>query len=243
MKAFLVLLLVLVASSEAFSQTRIFTHSGSVYSGWMQYEDAQSVRMITSDSQVVSLTRDKIAKIEYAQAMTSIEYKPGDAIPGHITSPPPPVEPASTSSSQQGYSHGYDYRPINPAIQAPQPIDVFILGAALGTPSGLMLESGVYSGKWSVRASGMYLGSMFGGQLNVGYALKKSERYDIFLGIEAGISEIGLEDEILRWNYIGPYGELNMHGFFLEVGLSVGSGSFPSPQLMGQVGYIVELEL
>jgi hypothetical protein len=238
MKALLVLLLVLVASSEASAQTRIYTNSGSVYSGWMQYEDAQSVRMITSDSQTVTLTRDKISKIEYGQAMTSIELKPGDAIPGNITAPPP-----QTASSEPNYSYGFDYHPIDPQAPKRETPNVFMLGAAFGTPSGLLLESGVYSGKWSVRGSGMYLGSMSGVQVNLGYALKKSERYDIFMGIAAGTSKFLFEDELIRWTYIGPYGELNMHGFFLEMGLSVGRGTYTSPQMMGQIGYILEFEI
>ncbi len=120
----------------------------------------------------------------------------------------------------------------------------FELGVNFGTPGGLNLAFGRWFGIAGARLSGMYLGDALAGvQGNIGFKLSDNSNRSHVLAAIFGTSQLkensGTYWQRSRsWTYIGAAYELNLHGFFLQAGLSVGSGDFSSPQLMLQLGYM-----
>lgn len=108
------------------------------------------------------------------------------------------------------------------------------LGVNFGTPGGLNLAAGYWFGTVGLRLSGMYLGDIAGVQGNVGFKLSDNSTHSHVLATVFGTSEI----ERKNWTYVGGVYELNLYGFFLPAGATIGSGDFPSPQLVFQIGYM-----
>ena len=124
-----------------------------------------------------------------------------------------------------------------------------IIGATFGTPAVGNIRVGVRSEKAAFHFSGGYWGEVFGFQLNPMLLLSKDEKTYHYLSALLGYSHLESEriyrigqytiiDEGLNWLYGGVGYVFNTRGFFLELGLSAGSGSFTSPQLMFQIGYV-----
>lgn len=124
------------------------------------------------------------------------------------------------------------------------------VGATIGTPAGLNIRFGFGNGKSAFHFSGGYWGNIIGLQINPMLALYSDERtFQYFSGM-IGTSHIGDSDLLYsgggyrvvsrpkNWTYLGLGYVLHSRGFLLEAGLSAGLGSFSSPQLMLQIGYV-----
>ncbi|HPI19980.1 MAG TPA: hypothetical protein PKY56_06375 [Candidatus Kapabacteria bacterium] len=119
-------------------------------------------------------------------------------------------------------------------------------GANFGTPAVFNIVLGFHSEKFGIRFSGMYLGSSYGIQASL--PLKFYESKDVYhaIALALGFSHIETEETVLyykytrarEWTYFSLSYNLNLYGFFLEGGLSVGDGSYSNPQLMFQIGYV-----
>ncbi|HRT68363.1 MAG TPA: hypothetical protein P5216_06450, partial [Bacteroidota bacterium] len=79
--------------------------------------------------------------------------------------------------------------------------------------------------------------SIFGFQIEALYNLKTSRHFEHNLGVGLGLMEIYYNEDNV-WGYLELLYNLNIYGFFLEAGMSIGSGSFTNPQLMFQFGYV-----
>jgi hypothetical protein len=117
------------------------------------------------------------------------------------------------------------------------------LGINAGTPAGLNLAIGYWFSSLGIRASGMIFGSrMGGGQLNLGLKLSDNTNRSHVLALVAGTSYSEREEIWFRrkvtWTYVGAAYELNLGGFFLQGGLTVGEGDFSNPQIIIQIGYM-----
>ncbi|PLX33274.1 MAG: hypothetical protein C0600_00735 [Ignavibacteria bacterium] len=124
------------------------------------------------------------------------------------------------------------------------------LGLNFGTPAGLNIAVGRWFGPLGARLSGMVYGSLLSGaQLNLG--VKLSDNHNRSHVLAATVGALSLEEEdaywspyygfssrTRSWTYIGAVYELNLHGFFLQAGLSVGDGDFSNPQILLQLGYM-----
>ncbi|MDO7086648.1 hypothetical protein WNY51_07540 [Pseudocolwellia sp. AS88] len=115
-------------------------------------------------------------------------------------------------------------------------------GVSLGTPAfanfviksdkfGLPLQ--LSGGYWGDRASGIEVGYSFyqnkdsffhSAQVITGYLHMEKNRY-----------------ENNRWSYVGVSTTFKNGGFFLEPGLTFGSGTYSNPQLMIQIGWLWDL--
>ncbi|PKL80874.1 MAG: hypothetical protein CVV25_02855 [Ignavibacteriae bacterium HGW-Ignavibacteriae-4] len=122
------------------------------------------------------------------------------------------------------------------------------IGAALGTPGGINLTGAIHSDKLVVRLSGMLLNTISGIQVDLGFKFSEVKQTYHALSLVAGMSKI--EDADLRgygysiyntWDYVGINYNMNSKGFLLGVGLSAGSGSYSSPQLLFQIGYSYQI--
>lgn len=116
-------------------------------------------------------------------------------------------------------------------------------GVTLGTPGGLNAVIGRWFGPFGLKLSGMYLGSLYGAQLE--FSAKLSENKVRTHAITGMLGTLHLDTkndfnltEHKNWDYFGLAYTLNVSGFYLQAGLSVGNGSFTSPQILFQIGYV-----
>lgn len=128
-----------------------------------------------------------------------------------------------------------------------------LFGITLGTPAGLQLVGGEYFNGFGIRASAGYLGKIYGAQINFVKNISKSQNFSSNLSVFAGYSHMEFRTTMTynglfyssvpivdHWTYGGLAFDLNWGGFFLEAGLSLGSGTFSNPQLGLQIGYVHE---
>lgn len=112
------------------------------------------------------------------------------------------------------------------------------LGVNLGTPAGFNLAIGKWLGRFGLRVSGGTLGKPVNGiQINLGYKLSDNTDRSHSLAFMGGNSQA----EARHWTYAGVAYNLNWGGFFLEVGLTGGSGSYTNPQAAIQIGYMYRM--
>ncbi len=123
------------------------------------------------------------------------------------------------------------------------------LGASLIMPGGLNIVVGHEHGRFGGRLSVGYIGSMGGIQGNFLVNLSRRKSFNHHLSIGFGSTYIDTKEYVQywgeittskTWTYVGGFYDLNYGGFFLETGLSIGSGDFSNPQLMLQLGYVYE---
>ena len=114
-------------------------------------------------------------------------------------------------------------------------------GVSLITPAGINF---VYEANLSfatITASGMHWGesddSAAGAQLGVSFYRRESDSRFRSLNLIAGTSR--LEDE--HWDYVGVEAMIAWDHFFLAPGLTRGSGTYSSPQLSLQLGWLWSL--
>ncbi len=120
-------------------------------------------------------------------------------------------------------------------------------GITIGTPAGLNITTSQYFGsKAGLRLTGAYFpsrcgGYLAGGQAGIIWKLKEegNSLYDV--AVVCGYTEIEYgrasgEDQI--WQYVGITGSYKWRSFFIEGGLSVGSGTYTNPQALLQIGLI-----
>ncbi len=115
-------------------------------------------------------------------------------------------------------------------------------GVSLGTPSlanfvvktdklGIpLLLSGGY---WGDKVSGIEAGFGF---------YQNNDSFFHSAQVITGYSAINRnEGNTKRWTYVGVSTTFKKGGFFIEPGLSVGSGTYSNPQLMIQIGWLWDL--
>jgi hypothetical protein len=118
------------------------------------------------------------------------------------------------------------------------------LGINFGTPAGLNIAAGYWFGIVGTRLSGMYLGSTISGiQANVGFKMSDNSNRSHVLAAVFGASHLILDEDSYfererNWTYVGAAYNLNLGGFFLEAGVTVGHGDYSSPQVVLQLGYM-----
>ena len=112
-----------------------------------------------------------------------------------------------------------------------------MFGITLLLPGGYNILGGYQFQTFGLRAE---LGCIpygdggYGGQVNFLLNLAKSKSFEANVSLAAGFSQMGNNN----FTYAGPCFDLNAGGFFIELGLGFGSGSFQSPQLLFQLGYV-----
>jgi hypothetical protein len=120
----------------------------------------------------------------------------------------------------------------------------WVLGGAFGSPGIANLVGGYYFNGWGVRVSGGMIPFSAGGvQIEVLKNLSSTQDFshNLHLGvgslfIDNGSSFWGYD----WWDYIAIGYDLNWHGFYVSGDLSFGEGTYSSPQILGQIGYVYE---
>ncbi len=118
------------------------------------------------------------------------------------------------------------------------------IGLALGTPGGLNLVLKSHLANHPVQLSAGYIGSdTFG--LEAGYRFYTNEKSLIrsvqVIAGTAKFEDLSYPNDRRVWHYVGVSSTLQYGGFFVEPGLSVGSGDFTNPQLVLQGGWLWRL--
>jgi hypothetical protein len=138
------------------------------------------------------------------------------------------------------------------------------LGVTLGTPAGLNLVWEGSQARYFGRISGMILPSIAGAQVEFGYFITGTRRCNLGLSTLLATSYGSREGMLggssqMSWSGVGFALSSNLHGFFLQAGLTWGSGSvtstshglftsttytstreYTSPQVCAQLGYLYE---
>ncbi|MFZ1729990.1 MAG: hypothetical protein WBQ23_02215 [Bacteroidota bacterium] len=136
-----------------------------------------------------------------------------------------------------------DEPPIAPAPDL-KDASYYELGVNIGTPAGINLAMGKWFGIVGARLSGMYFGDQLAGlQGNIGFKLSDNRKRSHVLAAIFGASHLEenyrtSQQRSLEWTFVGAVYELNLRGFFVQGGLTVGSGDFSSPQAFFQIGYM-----
>lgn len=113
-------------------------------------------------------------------------------------------------------------------------------GATLGTPALLNLVVAYnFNDDWGLRFSGGYVGSAAGLQLDGTYLLGGDKvRHNLNFGLGLSGVETGWPYGVKDWAYLEGGYNLQVWGFDLMLGISVGDGDYTNPQLLGQIGYV-----
>lgn len=126
-------------------------------------------------------------------------------------------------------------------------------GGVFGTPAGLNFVVGAHWPAIGVRLSGAYWGHALSGiQVGIPYTFASNANTTHSVGLIAGTSFLSLPTTQMTyygttttytdnyWTSVGAAYDLNAGGFALQVGLTVGTGTFHNPQIAFQIGYVHE---
>lgn len=113
------------------------------------------------------------------------------------------------------------------------------LGFSLGTPAMLNLVSMVHLPITTISVSGMYWGEDPVG-LQVGASVFRSEQKSFFRALNLIFGMVELY-EGKEWNYLGIDGLFSWKLFFIQPGVTAGNGSYSSPQISMQFGFLWSL--
>ena len=118
-------------------------------------------------------------------------------------------------------------------------VPVHRLGFSLGTPAMLNLVSIVHLPITTISVSGMYWGEDPVG-LQVGASVFRSEQKSFFRALNLIIGMMDYEDGDYgrEWNYYGIDGLFSWKLLFIQPGVTAGNGSFSSPQISMQIGFL-----
>ena len=111
-------------------------------------------------------------------------------------------------------------------------------GLSIGTPSAVNF---VYKGEVAdipIQVAGGYWGDSYSG-VELGYRFIERDGAFSSAQLLAGYSRLEDSNDIVdEWTYVGASATFSWGGFFIEPGISVGSGDYSNPQLLFQAGYL-----
>ena len=122
-----------------------------------------------------------------------------------------------------------------------------IAGLTLGTPSVGNIRVGFRFDDWGIHLSGGYWGSSHGIQISPMLLFARNEKTYHYISGMVGYAhfrdgwampEHSQNRKELEWLYGGIGYVFNTRGFFVELGLTSGTGSYTSPQPIFQIGYV-----
>lgn len=132
------------------------------------------------------------------------------------------------------------------------------LGFSLGAPGGINLVYKTHLGNAPVQISGGYLGDSYGlelgysfyentdswfrsAQITIGKAhIEKDKTWSYYDPSRNTFYSVDYVDED-DWTYASISNTFQFGGFFIEPGLSIGTGDFDSPQFLLQAGWLWSL--
>ncbi len=122
----------------------------------------------------------------------------------------------------------------------------FMVGAGMGTPSGIMLIAGYDFGPCALRASGGgWTKGWYGIQGNLAIHFNRSSSFAqgvSIIGGRLGANPVATEGVRVSkaQNFLGLTYDIYLSGFVFQAGLAFGKGDYPSPDGVYQCGYVFE---
>ncbi|MEN6295734.1 MAG: hypothetical protein ABFD61_06360 [Chloroherpetonaceae bacterium] len=142
--------------------------------------------------------------------------------------------------NENSYKSEQNYTPA-PAFQKSSH-EYPMLGLTFNTPGGINLIGGYHFGKFAaIGGIGCvpFGTTIWGAQVEFMFNLKSARHFEHNIGFGVGYSFIGSKlSKAQEWTYIGLFYNLNIYGFYLEPGLTIGSGTYKNPQIAFQFGYV-----
>lgn len=130
------------------------------------------------------------------------------------------------------------------------PYESLELGLSLGYPAAVNFISGYYINYFGVRVSGSYIYLATGVELELKYKPFQDLAYNHFIKLVIGYSEIKKDKfasqgklSTFLWKYLGLSYEVRYKGFFIDFGLSYGTGDYKIPNLIYKFGYSYFFEI
>jgi hypothetical protein len=116
------------------------------------------------------------------------------------------------------------------------------IGLSIGTPAGVNFVIKSDALGVPLQISGAYLGDKVSG-IEVGYSFyEHNDSFFYSAQLIAGYSHIETNQfESDTWRYAGASATFKKGGFFMEPGLTFGSGDYSNPQLTFQIGWLWDL--
>ena len=220
-------------SITAFSQVQINLRSGEKYSGIILNNSNDSITIKTTGNTLLTFAKQNIDNIE--TLYSNIKLISGKSYTGHIMKQ---TENDVTIRSKSGVEYTLQRKDILAIRQGKESKDIYgMFGVTFLLPGGYNILGGYQFQNFGVRAEVgciPYGEGGYGAQANILLNLTKTKSFEANLSIAAGYSLMAGKD----YTYAGPCIDMNAGGFFVELGLGFGSGSFSSPQFLFQLGYV-----
>ncbi|MBI5325433.1 MAG: hypothetical protein HZB41_09220 [Ignavibacteriae bacterium] len=238
LKTFLFSLVILItANLDVFSQIEFELENGEMINGFIVENMVDSFKIKTVDNFLITIPKRLIVWNERIEA--SITTKSGEVYEGNITnvddnnfyittkSGLPVIIPKSIVEK---VFLSNNYKEKQYAMFGP----TFLL------PGGINLLFGYHYSTFGVRGEfGIFPvdDAIYGFQMNVFYNLFRNKSFEHNVSIAGGYSH---QDHYIDrdWAYIGVMYDFNIYGFFMEFGLTLGSGYYSNPQMALQLGYV-----
>ncbi len=221
------------------SQIMIETHDDHEYTGYVTEENEKELIIKTNSGIEAKVPRASIKN--YTLKKSIITTKDGNKYRYHIN---------KYDSAYVYYNQDYN---VPGKLKRSDLLEFYIadasnegyssFGITMGTPAAInLLYSYQPLSLLNLRIQGGYIGTAYGIQANIGINLSKSNSFEQNLSICAGYSYLTPEKsypkKTYKWTYTGICYNFNWGGFFTELGLAIGNGDYPNPQLMFQLGYV-----
>ena len=199
-------------------EVRVTTKDGIAFQGYCTKENNYEMWITGSDETEYQIKKSQIKN-------TLILKKGGDRY-----NPYDIIDEISSSEIQP--------EPQSPKKNKIENNEYPMFGATLFMPGGLNFVGGYhYDNFGAIGEVGYFPSVIFGFQIEFLYNLKSSRQFEHNLGIGGGFSYMFYDGEE-DWGYLELLYNLNIYGFFIEAGLSIGSGSYTNPQVRFQIGYV-----
>jgi hypothetical protein len=238
-KTLLIALVILITSClNIFSQIEFELTNGEIINGFIVENMADSIKIKTVDNFHITIPRIMIDDIEKIEA--SITTKSGDVYEGNITDV---NESNYVIETESGLSVKIPRDIVDKVILGNNYSEkqYAMFGPTLLLPGGINLLFGYHYSSFGVRGEFGFIpanNEVYGFQVNVFYNLYRTKSFEHNISIAGGFSsqETYLYDK--EWTYIGFMYDFNIYGFFMEAGITFGSGTYSNPQLAIQFGYV-----
>lgn len=232
------LVILITAELDVFSQIEFVLTNGEVINGFIVENMVDSIKIKTVDNFLVTIPKRLIVWNERIEA--TITTKSGEEYEGNITNVDDnnyyittesglPVTIPKNIIEKVFLSNNYKEK------------QYAMFGPTLILPGGINLLFGYHYSSFGVRGEFGVLpvdDEIYGFQVNVFYNLFRNKSFEHNVSIAGGFSH---QDSYLYdkdWTYLGLMYDFNIYGFFMELGLTLGSGYYSNPQLAIQFGYV-----
>lgn len=128
-----------------------------------------------------------------------------------------------------------DYKVVN---------NYWVMGLTFGLPSGFNIDLGYHFNPFGIQVTGLCLAAstdmtLYGIQVSFMYKIYEDEFFLHGISLITGYSAIKYSNINSRWAFGGVTYFLNWGIFYLDVGLTIGSGSYSNPQFYAQIGILI----